>query len=206
MGIAQLIRFRAGASDQIQVNRVTHKLSEPTLVQRPEMLPAAGSLAAHAMQAVALRVREVFAFIVRHKGDSPFINRQVEDGRLFFRYLVFHYLAGNIFIVRQGAKIAGVAIAWTERARDIEQRAALDEPQFAWRVPLSGGDAVMLGEVVGKRRLAGGWRKLALERWPDLHARRIFTHRRGRLKELPYAAIKRFCRATTIPVEFPHHD
>lgn len=186
------------------MNRLaTHQnLNEPLYARRAELLPPSGTIAAHVMADLARRVRELAIFIIRNKGRSPFMDQQVEDGRRFFRYLAFHYLAGNVLIVRQGAKVAGVAIAWPERVRDIEERARLGEAQFDWRPAVSGGDAVMLAEVVGSRGHGFGWRKLALERWPDLHERRIFTHRRGKLVELHYATIKRFCRGRRLPVAF----
>jgi len=177
-------------------------LNSPMYDRRPEMLPPTGSIEAHVMANLAARVREIAVFIIRHKGTSPFVDRVIEDGRVYFRYLAFHYLAGNIFVVRNGAKLAGVCIAWPDRSQDIEARAAKGEPQFAWRPAVIPGDAIMLGEVVGRRVHGYGWRKLALERWPDLPLRRIFTHRRGELVELNYAAVKRFCRRRMLPVQF----
>lgn len=175
-------------------------LSEDTVVQRPEMLPVAGTMESHVMANVARRVREVCQFVIQNRGRCFPVDQWPE--RKLFRYLTWHFLNGNVFLVRACGEICGMAIAWPDIAREVEVREAMGEPHFTWKPQIRAGDCVMIAEVIGTRQSAFGWRKLALERWPDLHARRFFTFRRGKLKEISYGSIKNFCQGRKIRVTF----
>lgn len=183
-------------------------LSEPTLVLRPELLPPAGSPQAAACRIVASRARAVCDF---YDGCKTSRCQVQGDARLLFRYVVWHLLQGNVFVVREGGAIAGVAISWADRAADILARAAAGEPQFAWRPATRPGDAIFIAFVIGTRRAGYGWRKLALARWPDWSARRIFCERdradgRGQeLVELDHRLIRRFARGRPLAVRFADH-
>ena len=173
------------------MNREAITLDEPALVHRAEMLPQPGSIREHVLAHVAAKAREIAAFVLRQKNHKVFAENN--DPRRVFRYIVFHVLHGNVFVVRDQARaIIGVGFAWPERAREVIERDAMGEEQFAWRAPVESSDAIMIWQVMGSRRAAYGWRAAALQRWPDLHARRIFTHRNGKLVELDYRMLKRF--------------
>lgn len=175
-------------------------LAEPLYAQRPELLPAVGSIERHIIGELAAKAREICVFCIQNRNERVFA--EDTDGRIFFRYVTWHLLAGNVLVVRQQGKISGVAFVWPERAADVLERAKTGEPQFNWRQPVQGGDAVMIGQVIGTRTASYGFRKLCLQRWPEFHARRMFTHRRGKLVEMPAALIKRFCRGGWLPVSF----
>lgn len=175
-------------------------LAQPLFVQRPEMLPPAGSIEQHIIAELAGKAREICAFCIARRSAKVFANDT--DGRIFFRYVTFQLLSGNVLVVRQGGQISGVAFVWPERAADVLAREARGEEHFNWRPPVVGGDAVVIGQVIGTRTASFGWRKLAVQRWPDFHARRLFTWRRGKLVELCGKAVKRFCRGRLLPVSF----
>jgi hypothetical protein len=175
-------------------------LDQDTYAQRAEMLPRPGTIASHIMANIAGKVRELVEFIIPNRGKC--FPDEKWPPRKLFRYLTWHYLNGNVFVVRNQGKIIGVGIAWPELARDIQQREALGEPHFSWKPQVRAGDCVMIAEVIGTKQAAFGWRKLALQRWPDLHANRFFTYRHGNLVELDYNMLARFAKARKLTVHF----
>jgi len=148
----------------------------------------------------AARAREVCTFYLAHRNARVFV--EGHDERWLFRYVVFHLLSGNVFVVRARGRIAGVAFCWPDRARDVLARAAAGEPQFNWRHNVKPGDAVFIGPMIGDRACAYGWRKQALQRWPDLAARRVFAERQDELVEISPKLLKRFCRGRAIPIHW----
>lgn len=178
------------------MNTTCETLEQPTLVVRPELVPAAGTPEAFFVSQVAARAREICGFYLAHRNAAVFV--EGHDERWLFRYITFHLLSGNILVVRAGRTIAGVAFAWPDRAAAILARAERGEPQFNWRPFNEPGDAVFIGPMMGTRACGYGWRKLALERWPDLAARRVFAERKGKLVEYPARWVKWFCRRVNL--------
>lgn len=194
-GAVAAVENQMSAKGQMTESGVLIGLAYATLVQRPEMLPPAGSPAADFMAGVAERTREICAFYLARKNGRVFV--EGHDERWIFRYIAFHLLSGNIFVVRERGAIAGVAVAWPDRAANIFALEAAGEPQFNWRQNVEPGDAVFIGPMIGTRACGYGWRKLALQRWPDLAARRVFAQRRERLVEISAGVVKRFAKSTT---------
>jgi hypothetical protein len=159
---------------------------------RPEWLPVAGSIEAHFVDEVTEKARTVCKFLLPRRGEC--FPEKTWPAFKLFRYVVWHLLSENLFLSWRDGELCGVAFAWPAIERDVQARAALDEPQFAWKPPVAAGDCVFIAQVVGTRIDGPTWLRLAHERWPELYLTRFWTYRGGQLVEVSYDTLRRFCR------------
>jgi len=136
-------------------------------------------------QKTADAVKEVAVFMIAR--GKKFFNGW--KAPVIFKYVAWHFLCGNLFVVRDHGAIAAAGIAWPTTVNDIYWRDHERLAQFDFTVPQS-GEALLVAEVVGSPSACLKLWQLAMNRWP--HIRRIFTYRRDKLVELHLATIERF--------------
>lgn len=137
----------------------------------------------------AEQIKEVAIFCIANQGRCF----RDWDASKIFRYIAFHFLSETLFVTRNiEGEIAGVAIAWTAKAKEILRRDERGIPQFAWGLP-DAGNAMLIADVFGKREVCGSLWRQAFEKWP--HVKRVFTYRgtdSPKLIELTVKTLNRF--------------
>lgn len=144
--------------------------------------------------AAAQLLRELAIFCLCHGGKLY----RGWTGKKLFEYLAFQLLTGGLVFYAPEGEVLGILVAWRDSKDEILRREAAAEPHFNWQVPARNGDSFMVADVIARDgdsifRLL----QMASARWPDWKMRRVFTHRRGRLVELPRAHIERWLRGFT---------
>jgi hypothetical protein len=143
------------------------------------------------LELTAQYIHDVAVFCLTHGGH---LYREYPAERVF-KYLAWHFTAGNLAVSFEGEHISGVIIAWKDSAEEIRQRGRRGQPQFNWQLPATSGDAYMIGEVIAKDK-TGLTRllQLASATWPDWKMRKLFTYRRKKLVELSRSGQRFFQR------------
>jgi hypothetical protein len=133
-----------------------------------------------------------------------------------FYYVLVNLLNGNVFIAlekfgRKGTsalpQIGLAAIAWLDDAARIMDLNARALPLFDWNEFPKSGDSIVVADVAGDRKLMPEILKQATARWavvsatPAIFQKRLFTYRRGKLVEMSWPAVMRFCGLTNRLIE-----
>jgi len=130
-------------------------------------------------------IREVCVFCLEHKG------RCFKDwsGEKIFKYISFHWLNGTLFVARDNDKgyILGVGIAWRVKKDLLVKRENEGLPQFDWSKLDDEGDATLVCDVFGTKKICHQLFDMAMQKWPEARKQPLFTYRNGDLTSLPMA-------------------
>lgn len=148
---------------------------------------------------LAAKVKELSVFCLENRGKcfAQF------DAAQLFRYIAFHLLNGTLFVERdENGKVQTVVFAWRDNAVDILLREAAKEPQFYWQMPNNNGNAILIGQVIGKRRWMPQIYRKVMAHWPESPGLRLFSYRQRegapRLEEFNLDTLKRFTYGLTV--------
>jgi len=148
----------------------------------------------HQQLANKIRVLAIFCLEKRGKcfaGMTP---------ATLFKYVAFHLLNGSLFVQRdESGGVQMVVFVWREHSCDLLAREAAGLPQFFWQMPPAGGDAVLIGAVIGERRWMPQILQQVTAHIPE--SPRLFTYRhrdgKPKLSEITWPSLRRFTYGTT---------
>jgi hypothetical protein len=112
------------------------------------------------------------------------------------KYVLVNAVYRNVFVALDRFGLIGAAaILWPNDAATIKAIAEAGQPQFTWSPTPRDGDSILIADVAGDRRLISQILKqvMAVAAPPAIFQKRIFTYRRGKLVELSWPTILRFC-------------
>lgn len=139
---------------------------------------------------LANKIKAITVFLLQHRGPC-FAGM---DAAKLFRYVAFHLLHGCVFVAYDAAgNISTVFFAWPLDRAEMLRRDAAGEPLFIWEAPKCDGDAFFIGGIVGKRRFGAEVFKQVSGAWPESPRKQVFTFRKGKLVELSWKELTRFC-------------
>lgn len=126
------------------------------------------------------------------------------------KYVLVNAVYRNVFVALDNFGLIGAAaILWPNDAATIRAIAESDEPQFTWSPTPRDGDSILIADVAGDRRLMPQILKQVMANgpWrchPNIFQKRIFTYRRGKLVELSWGTVLRFCQIPQSAIRNPH--
>lgn len=139
-------------------------------------------------QQIADRVKALTLFCLAHRGKCF----EGWPAWKIFRFVAWHFLNQTLFVANEpNGEIGLIVIVWPNTARRIMFLDRNGQPQFDWQhLPLD-GDAFVVADVLGNVKLLPDiWTQVSGE-WPDTPRKRLFTYRRGKLKELTWTTVRR---------------
>lgn len=120
------------------------------------------------------------------------------------KYVLVHAVYRNVFVVFDRIGVIGAAaILWPNDAATIKAIAEACQPQFTWTPTPKDGDSILIADVAGDRRFMPEILKQAAVPLPNIFQKRLFTYRRGKLVELSWPTVLRFCQISRSPTECP---
>jgi|GEM_PF-6999019 len=144
-------------------------------------------------QNLADRIKKLTVFCIEHSANC-FAEFQPHN---LFKYCAFNLLNGNLFAVWENGEVQMIAFAWRANAGELLRRDAAKEPQFDWRPEQPNGDALLIGQITGNRKLSGEIIKQVMAQWPESPRLRVFIYRKRNgaavMKEVNWKILQRFC-------------
>lgn len=116
----------------------------------------------------------------------------LDDYHKVFRYVAFAWMNNKMSVIWENNLLMGVVFHWTDSIELIELKAQENRQQFEF-APMRKGNAIFVGEVIGKRDSVGKCYKILLAQHPHLVMCPIYTYRHGKLTTLSHKLLERIC-------------